>query len=133
MRPAQDYGPACPQPLGIDSPRTENEDCLVLNVQRPPGTSAQARLPVYAIIHGGGFTGGTGNNEDMDALARADGIVGVMLNHRLGALGFLAHPALEDSHGQTGNHGFMDQQAALRWMHDIAALGGDPERVTVGG
>lgn len=134
VRPAQDYGPACPQSLGIDSPRTENEDCLVLNVQRPPGASAQARLPVYAIIHGGGFTGGTGNNEDMDALVKANGIVGVTLNYRLGALGFLAHPALEDGQGQTGNYGFMDQQAALRWVHDnIAAFGGDPERVTIGG
>ena len=134
VRPAQDYGPACPQSLGIDSPRTENEDCLVLNVQRPPGASAQARLPVYAIIHGGGFTGGTGNNEDMDALVKANGIVGVTLNYRLGALGFLAHPALEDGQGQTGNYGFMDQQAALRWVHDnIAQFGGDPDAVTIAG
>lgn len=134
VRPAGEYGPACPQRAGIDSPRMENEDCLVLNVQRPPGTAANARLPVYVIIYGGGFTGGTGNNEDMDALAKANGIIGVTMNYRLGALGFLAHPALADAHGQSGNYGFMDQQAALRWVRDnIAAFGGDPARVTIGG
>ena len=134
LRPAQIYGPACPQLDGIDSPRTENEDCLALNVQRPIGVAADARLPVYVYIYGGGFTGGTANNEDMDALVRTNGIVAVTMNYRLGALGFLAYPALEDSHGQAGNYGLMDQQAALRWVHDnIASFGGDPARVTIGG
>lgn len=133
-RSAAQYGPACPQQAGIDSPRTENEDCLVVNVQRPVGTAADARLPVYVYIYGGGLTGGSANNEDLDALVRTNGIVGVTMNYRLGALGFLAHPSLADPTGQSGNYGLMDQQAALRWVGtNIAAFGGDPSRVTIGG
>lgn len=134
IRQATRYGPACPQQAGIDSPRTEDEDCLVVNVQRPVGTAPDARLPVYVYIYGGGLTGGSANNEDLDALVRTNGIVGVTMNYRLGALGFLAHPALAGSTGQSGNYGLMDQQAALRWVKaNIAAFGGDPSRVTIGG
>lgn len=134
IRQATQYGPACPQLGSIDSPRTEDEDCLIVNVQRPIGTRADARLPVYVYVYGGGLTGGSANNEDLDALVRQNGIVGVTMNYRLGALGFLAHPALADQAGQSGNYGLMDQQAALRWVKaNIAAFGGDPARVTIGG
>jgi para-nitrobenzyl esterase len=56
-----------------------------------------------------------------------------MLNYRLGALGFLAHPALAAGQGgSSGDYGLMDQQAALRWVRsDIAAFGGDPADVTL--
>ncbi len=58
----------------------------------------------------------------------------VTINYRLGALGFLAHPALADAKGQSGDYGLMDQQAALRWVqHNIARFGGDPRNVTVFG
>ena len=65
----------------------------------------------------------------------ANGIVVVTINHRLGAFGFLAHPALA-SHpgGPSGNYGLMDQQAALRWVQDnIGRFGGDPDNVTIAG
>ena len=65
----------------------------------------------------------------------ADGTVVVTINYRLGALGFLAHPALASRPGgPSGNYGLMDQQAALRWVRDnIARFGGDPHNVTIAG
>ena len=67
-------------------------------------------------IHGGGFTEDGGRNYDGSKLA-ADGTVVVTINYRLGALGFLAHPALASRPGgPAGNYGLMDQQAALRWV-----------------
>ena len=85
-------------------------------------------------IHGGGFTQDGALNYDGTKLA-ADGIVVVTINYRLGALGFLAHPALASRPGgPAGNYGLMDQQAALRWVkHNIAAFGGDPHNVTIAG
>ena len=134
VRPATDYGAACPQPYGIDSPRTETEDCLFINLQRPLGTTPADRLPVYVYIYGGGFVGGSGNNENLDKLVRDNRIVGVTMNYRLGALGFLALAGLAGPGGQAGNYGLQDQQAALRWVHDtVAAFGGDPAEVTIGG
>ena len=85
-------------------------------------------------IHGGGFGGGS-DRIDGEPLARL-GIVVVSINYRLGVLGFLAHPDLtrESPHHASGNYGLMDQIAALRWVKDnIAAFGGDPNRVTIGG
>lgn len=128
------YGSACPQGYGLDSARTEDEDCLFLNVQRPEGVSNAERLPVVVVIHGGGWQTGSGNNENLDALVRKGRVVGVTMNYRLGSLGFLAHPALTREDGQSGNYGLMDQQAALRWVRDnINRFGGDPARVTIGG
>ena len=85
-------------------------------------------------IHGGGFTQDGALNYDGTKLA-ADGVVVVTINYRLGALGFLAHPALASRPGgPSGNYGLMDQQAALRWVkHNIAQFGGDPHNVTIAG
>ena len=85
-------------------------------------------------IHGGGLTSDAGRNYDPAKLA-ADGIVAVTINYRLGALGFLAHPALASRPGgPSGNYGLMDQQAALRWVQDnIRRFGGDPHNVTIAG
>ena len=57
------------------------------------------------------------------------------INYRLGALGFLAHPALADHPGgPTGDYGLMDQQAAMRWVqHNVRAFGGNPGNVTIFG
>jgi para-nitrobenzyl esterase len=91
-------------------------------------------LPVLVWIHGGGLTEDAGRNYDGSKLA-ADGTVVVTINYRLGALGFLAHPALASRPGgPAGNYGLMDQQAALRWVRDnIAQFGGDPHNVTIAG
>ena len=85
-------------------------------------------------IHGGGLEQDGARNYDGTKLA-ADGTVVVTINYRLGALGFLAHPALASRPGgAAGNYGLMDQQAALRWVQrNIAQFGGDPHNVTIAG
>jgi para-nitrobenzyl esterase len=89
---------------------------------------------VLVWIHGGGLTQDADRDYDPAKLA-ADGTVAVTINYRLGALGFLAHPALASRPGgPAGNYGLMDQQAALRWVRDnIAHFGGDPYNVTIAG
>lgn len=138
-RSATAYGPACVQDTTptrvafwnrLSPPASAvDEDCLTLNVWTPnPAPSAPA--PVMVWIHGGAFRTGSGSLAAYEGhqLAKA-GMVVVTLNYRLGPLGFFAHPALG-----AGNYGLLDQQAALRWVRDnIAAFGGDPERVTLFG
>ncbi|AWM02813.1 carboxylesterase/lipase family protein [Bradyrhizobium amphicarpaeae] len=127
MRTAYAYGAPCLQPALPDA----SEDCLTLNVFRPFGVDGP--LPVMMFIHGGGFVGGTANERLFEGarLAQA-GLIVVTANYRLGALGWLADPALTD--GGSGNWGLMDQIAALHWVHDnIAAFGGDRDNVTLFG
>jgi para-nitrobenzyl esterase len=134
------FGPTAPQHasptdtlLGIDK-SNQREDCLVLNVFTP-GVD-EARRPVMVWIHGGGFTSGSGHLPYYNGTRLAvDGdVVVVTLNYRLGALGFLQLDHLLDGYGGSGLSGLLDQVAALRWVHDnIAAFGGDPERVTIFG
>jgi para-nitrobenzyl esterase len=89
---------------------------------------------VLVWIHGGGLTEDGGRDYDGTGLA-SDGIVVVTINYRLGALGFLAHPALASGRSASaGNYGLMDQQAALRWVgRNIIHFGGDPKNVTIAG
>ena len=112
------------------------EDCLYLNVAAPVWPPS-AKLPVMVWIHGGSNTAGSGEAAGFDqrTLVRR-GLALVTINYRLGALGFLSHPALagESPHRASGNYGLMDQIAALRWVRDnITAFGGDPDQVTVAG
>ncbi|WP_048471646.1 carboxylesterase/lipase family protein [Mycolicibacterium chlorophenolicum] len=134
VRDATTFGPRCMQSLGgdIELGRQTDEDCLSLNVWTPAAASAKPR-PVMVWIHGGAFVNGSGKIYDARRLAARGDIVVVTINYRLGALGFLAHPAL-GAPGHVGNYGLADQQAALRWVRDnISAFGGDPDRVTVAG
>ncbi|HEV2782726.1 MAG TPA: carboxylesterase family protein [Actinophytocola sp.] len=134
VRDAVAYGNRCPAAASTNGPRSETEDCLYLNVQRPAGVHSGQKLPVYFWIHGGGLQNGSSNQHDGSLVVRRTGVVVVTINYRLGAFGFLAHPALTAEAGQSGNYGLFDQQAALRWVHrNIAAFGGDPRRVTIGG
>lgn len=132
--PAEQYGNRCPAAESSNGPRTETEDCLFINVQRPAGTNADVGVPVFVFIHGGGLINGSSNQADMTEIVAQTGVIGVTFNYRLGVLGFLAHPELTAEDGQSGNYGFLDQQAALRWVQtNIARFGGDPARVTLGG
>lgn len=129
-------GAQCPQSgtvlPGFVSPLPQSEDCLSVNVWAPPAGD-DARRPVLVWIHGGGNVGGNGDLYDAQRLVTRGDLVVVTLNYRLGALGWLADPVLAAG-GKAGNYGTLDQQAALRWVRDnIAAFGGDPARVTVGG
>ncbi len=113
-----------------------SEDCLFLNIWTPAKSSTD-NLPVLVYIHGGGLREGSGSIDvyDGEELAKK-GIVVVTINYRVGALGFLAHPWLsaESPHNASGNYGFMDQIASLKWMKaNIAAFGGNPEKITVAG
>src|SRR5512133_168313 len=134
VRDATQYAASCPQqPSGFAGPGPFSEDCLYLNVSTPT-LRRHARRPVLVWIHGGGFTQDASRNYDGAKLA-ATGTVVVTINYRLGALGFLAHPALASRPGgPAGNYGLMDQQAALRWVkRDISRFGGDPHNVTIAG
>jgi para-nitrobenzyl esterase len=113
-----------------------SEDCLSLNVWTAHAGGG-ARAPVLVYIHGGAYTGGSGDVlvYDGERLA-ARGIVVATINYRLGVFGFLAHPSLtqESPHHASGNYGLLDQIAALEWVQrNIAAFGGDPANVTVAG
>lgn len=114
------------------SPLPESEDCLYLNVWTS-AQSASDRLPVVVSIHGGAFCTGTGAEGQLERENLClRGAVVVSFNYRLGVLGFLAHPALADENGDYGNYGMYDQIAAIRWVRDnIAAFGGDPDRITL--
>jgi len=143
VRDTTQFGPSCPQPPQGNAtfpPGPISEDCLYLNVYSPAqtgndmGNTDQNGRPVLVWIHGGGLVEDASRNYDPAKLA-ADGVVAVTINYRLGALGFLAHPALASRPGgPSGNYGLMDQQAALRWVQDnIRHFGGDPGNVTIAG
>ncbi|MFF0267550.1 carboxylesterase/lipase family protein [Kribbella sp. NPDC004536] len=132
VRDATRYAPGCPQAAGIAPPGVLSEDCLYLNVSTA-NLHPVSKRPVLVWIHGGGLTADSGSNYDGTKLAKAGAVV-VTINYRLGALGFLAHPALASRGGAAGNYGLMDQQAALRWVQrNIAQFGGDPHNVTIAG
>jgi len=108
-----------------------------LNVWTNSLNTRAARRPVMVWIHGGGFFAGFGGEERHNGARLAQkGVVVVTINYRLGAFGFLAHPALaaESPHHAAGNYGLLDQIAALQWVkRNIARFGGDPSRVTIFG
>ena len=139
------FGNTCPQnfELGVYAgPPSDTEDCLYLNifttnVDSDGDTGRREKNPVLLWIHGGGWFDGESNDYDASKLALggpAGPTVIVTMNYRLGLLGFLAHPALDAEGHAFADYGLMDQQAALRWVQqNIAAFGGDPDDVTVGG
>jgi para-nitrobenzyl esterase len=117
-------------PAGVQG----SEDCLYLNVWAPEATAPRPR-PVVVWVHGGAFTGGSGQDNDTWTFAAQDTIVAVSINYRLGSLGFLQLGSqLGRKYQRAGNVGLLDAVAALRWVQqNIAAFGGDPGRVTVMG
>jgi para-nitrobenzyl esterase len=140
VREALRFGPRAMQlPIFGDMNFRSNgmsEDCLYLNVWTPD-PSPGARLPVLVYFYGGGFVAGDGSEPRYDGAQMArKGIVALTVNYRLNVFGFFSHPELsgESPQGCSGNYGFLDQNAALLWVRDnIAAFGGDPDRVTIAG
>ena len=135
---ASKFGASCAQAGWGAAPGAiqagSSEDCLFLNIWRPASAKSDAKLPVMVWIHGGGFTGGSGNTSG-DGFAKK-GVVLVTINYRLGRLGHFAFPALSKEHPEEakGSYAFMDQIAALQWVQqNIAAFGGNPKNVTIFG
>ena len=130
---AVDFGPACPQRGDRYAP--QSEDCLTLNVWTP-GADPQARRPVMVYFHGGAYSSGSVAdplNDGRHLAARGDVVV-VTVNHRLNAFGYLYLARLDPRFPDSGNLGQLDLVLALEWIRrNIAAFGGDPDRVMVFG
>ena len=140
IRECHDYAPdPMQEPIfgdmnfGADS---ISEDCLYLNIWTPAITMNE-KLPVLIYFNGGGLMAGSGSEPRYAGMAMARrGMICVTANYREGIFGFFAHPELskETPYKGSGNYGFLDQQAAIRWVHEnISLFGGDPERITIAG
>lgn len=133
----KEFAPMPPQQVRMKSGQQGpkwSEDCLYINVMTP-AASKDARLPVMVWIHGGGFITGSYTNPMGNNIAK-QGVVFASIAYRTGALGFLALSDLskESKRGISGNYGLMDQILALKWIKkNIAAFGGDPEKITIFG
>uniref|UniRef100_A0A286XCP4 Carboxylesterase type B domain-containing protein n=2 Tax=Cavia porcellus TaxID=10141 RepID=A0A286XCP4_CAVPO len=111
-------------------PLSMSEDCLYLNIYTPAHAHERSSLPVMVWIHGGGLIVGMASVYDGSMLAAYEDVVVVIIQYRLGLLGFFS---TGDQHA-TGNWGYLDQVAALRWVQqNIAHFGGNPDRVTIFG
>jgi para-nitrobenzyl esterase len=152
VRDGTAYGSRCAQraPAGNF---IGDEDCLFLNVWTPAVKSPRSqKLPVMFFIHGGANVIGSadegasavfgnlandaGNLYDGQSMTESRQVVVVSANYRLGALGFLTHPALaaQSATGTSGNYAYLDLILALKWVREnIEAFGGDPSRVMVFG
>lgn len=140
VRAAKDHPPACihpkvEPPLTILPEATGSEDCLYLNIYRP--RTAKENLPVYFWIHGGGNVFGGASEWMLQDLAREANTVVVEVQYRLAVFGYFTHPALRSGKRtaeDSGNFGTLDQIKALKWVREnIAAFGGNPFNVTIGG
>jgi para-nitrobenzyl esterase len=133
IRGATQFAPHCPQPTSYFGVASTSENCLYLNVFVPSAGSNHP-LPVMVWLPGGALLVGESNDYNPAGLVRR-GVIVVTVNYRLGALGFLAHPALASTPGgPSGNYGLEDQQAALRWVQaNIGRFGGNRRDVTLFG
>lgn len=149
VRPAVFYGNTAPQRMENRWPNNYgtfadhwnywdvSEDCLYLNVWTP-GLADGKKRPVLVWLHGGGFTNGSGIEQDGyhgENISREGNIVFCSINHRLGPIGFSDLSAVGgDQFKDSGNVGMLDIIAALEWVHNnISDFGGDPGNVTIMG
>lgn len=124
------FGSQAVQPAGNKASGSEN--CLFLNLYTP--ACDNLKRPVVVWVHGGSMTNGNGNGKNGHAFADKDNIVAITINYRLGALGFLYMGDVDSRYAQSGNLGLLDVVAALKWIRlNVAAFGGDPDRVTLMG
>src|SRR3954470_23885033 len=138
---ATTFGPVCPQPveprIPIDLGAPQGDDCLTLNIWASSRIAGGDRRPVMVWIHGGAYVLGSANQPLYDGrvLASGDDVVVVTVNYRLGAFGFLDLSSFSTPKRRfDSNLGLRDVLHALRWIREnIAAFGGDPDRVTLFG
>lgn len=126
-----------PGPIqGGNPPSGKSEDCLYLNVWSP-AKSAKEKVPVFVWIYGGGFGAGATSEWSYSGEKLANkGVVLVSIAYRVGQLGFFSHPELsaENPNHVSGNYGLLDMISGLQWIKkNIAAFGGDPDKVTIFG
>ena len=118
----------------VDKEIPMGEDCLTLNIWAP--ADGRKDMPVFVWYFGGGLQVGYSAEMEFDGerIARR-GIVVVTVNYRVNLFGFLCHPEITaESPDAPANFGFLDQQAATRWVkRNISAFGGDPDNITIGG
>lgn len=127
-------GPQCPQnSLSGTTVRSalSTEDCLYLDVYSPVNATG---LPVFVYIHGGAYAFGNAGNSNLSYLldTNNNSFIGVVIQYRLGAFGFLASGEV----GEFGsnNAGLLDQHFTLLWVQQhIASFGGNASRVTIAG
>ncbi len=129
VRKATHFGHACPQ-----GTTWTDEDCLYLNVYTPYPVSKKP-VPVMVWIYGGAYILGSGATYPPTKIVPKNNVILVAINYRVGAFGFLAHPALTaESEEASGNYGLLDQQAAIAWVkRNARAFGGDPNNITIFG
>ena len=149
VKPAVFYGNSAPQKMENRWPNDYStfsdhwnywdvsENCLALNVWTP-SISDEKKRPVLVWLHGGGFTNGSGIEQDSyhgENISKYGDIVFCSVNHRLGSLGFSDFSGVGgEKYTQSGNVGMLDIIAALEWVHNnIKNFGGDPENVTIMG
>ncbi|MFX1281878.1 MAG: carboxylesterase/lipase family protein, partial [Promethearchaeota archaeon] len=130
---ATKFGPIAPQPPSPFTPQPpppqSEEECLTLNVWTP--STDDKKRPVMFWIHGGSYKTGSADNYIGIPLANRGDVVVVVINYRLGPLGFLYLP---DAPSFTANVGLLDQIQALKWVNEnISKFGGDPQNVTLFG
>ncbi|KAI9644071.1 hypothetical protein NHQ30_007423 [Ciborinia camelliae] len=119
------------------APTPTGEDCLTINIQRPSNIAENSKLPVLFWIYGGAFEGGSTQGFDatqliQNSINNSQPVIYVAVNYRLGGFGFLGgSEILRDG---SSNLGLLDQRLGLQWVADnIAAFGGDPDKVTIWG
>ena len=113
-----------------------SEDCLYLNIWAPPSSKSISKLPVIIFMYGGGGVIGSSTADIYDGTNMAKkGVVFVTINYRIGILGWMAHPELtKEQGGHSGNYAYLDQLAAIQWVHkNISRFGGDSSHVVIGG
>jgi para-nitrobenzyl esterase len=135
---ASKFAKHCPQQGStLASQPNASEDCLYLNVYVPKALSTSSSSTPRAVmvwIYGGANAIGASTYYDPTPLVEAEDVVVVTMNYRVGALGFLAHPALDSEGHAAVNYGVMDQQLALKWVQEnIGGFGGDKGNVTIFG
>ncbi|MBR5376380.1 MAG: carboxylesterase family protein [Lachnospiraceae bacterium] len=119
----------------VDPDIPMDEDCLYLNIWTP-AKEPDEKLPVLVWYFGGGYQWGYTAEMEFDGERLASrNIIVVSINYRLGVFGFLSHPEItRENPDAPGNFGLLDQQAGLKWVYEnIAAFGGDPEKITIAG
>jgi neuroligin len=133
---AVDFGPACPQPARYTGAtkgiRDMDEDCLYLNIYKPPTKEAEVgqRFPIMIYIHGGDFIRGASNTFPGHIMATFYNVIVVTINYRLGALGFISTGDVNSP----GNYGILDQAMALKWVYENAEyFNGDKDSITLFG